>query len=103
MASLKKFKPRMARQGWADCLLKAVLLAFLIYVFVFQVSKVEGTSMEPTFLTGDKLVIAGGILPEADVPKLLDAGVARVFGPGASTDDIAAYIREAVSERQGAG
>src|SRR5262249_26336563 len=27
-------------------------------------------------------VLVGGIIPEADVPKLLQMGVARVFGPG---------------------
>src|SRR3989440_12983281 len=27
-------------------------------------------------------VLVGGIVPEGDVPKLLDMGVARVFGPG---------------------
>src|SRR5438034_6276775 len=33
-------------------------------------------------------VLVGGIIPEADVPKLLGMGVARVFGPGTSMDDI---------------
>src|SRR5437773_5315937 len=27
-------------------------------------------------------VLIGGIIPEADVPRLLEIGVARVFGPG---------------------
>src|SRR3954465_13212472 len=31
-------------------------------------------------------VLVGGIIPEADVPKLLEMGVARVFGPGTSLD-----------------
>src|SRR5438445_9770322 len=31
---------------------------------------------------GDVKVILGGIIPEADVPRLLELGVARVFGPG---------------------
>src|ERR1041385_9400420 len=29
-------------------------------------------------------VLVGGIVPEADVPKLQQLGVARVFGPGTS-------------------
>jgi methylmalonyl-CoA mutase C-terminal domain/subunit len=41
-------------------------------------------------------VIVGGIVPDADEAMLLDAGVARVFHPGASLDDIAAYIRSIV-------
>ncbi|HET9668518.1 MAG TPA: cobalamin-dependent protein [Casimicrobiaceae bacterium] len=41
-------------------------------------------------------VIVGGIVPDADEARLLDAGVARVFHPGTSLDDIAAYIRSIV-------
>lgn len=37
-------------------------------------------------------VMVGGIIPEADIAKLLDLGVARVFGPGTSLDDIVAYL-----------
>ena len=39
-------------------------------------------------------VLVGGIIPEADVPKLKEMGVARVFGPGTSLDEIVAYLRE---------
>jgi methylmalonyl-CoA mutase C-terminal domain/subunit len=39
-------------------------------------------------------VIVGGIVPDADERMLLDAGVARVFHPGSSLDDIAAFVRE---------
>src|SRR5436305_3116486 len=31
---------------------------------------------------GHVVIIVGGIIPEADVPKLHELGVARVFGPG---------------------
>lgn len=39
-------------------------------------------------------ILVGGIIPETDIPKLLDMGVARVFGPGTSLDDIVAFLRE---------
>ncbi len=39
-------------------------------------------------------VLVGGIVPEADVAKLLEMGVARVFGPGTPLDDIVSYLRE---------
>lgn len=42
---------------------------------------------------GDALVLAGGIIPEADVPALVAQGVAMVFGPGTPVADIVAYIR----------
>ena len=33
-------------------------------------------------------VLVGGIIPEEDVPRLLQLGVAHVFGPGTSLDEI---------------
>lgn len=42
------------------------------------------------------LVVAGGIIPEADAQALEQGGVARVFGPGTSLDSIVAFIRGAV-------
>jgi methylmalonyl-CoA mutase cobalamin-binding domain/chain len=39
-------------------------------------------------------VLVGGIIPEADIPKLQEMGVARVFGPGTSLDEIVAFLRE---------
>ena len=43
----------------------------------------------------DVRVMVGGIIPEADVPRLQAMGVARVFGPGTSLDDIVAYLAAA--------
>ena len=42
---------------------------------------------------GDKLVIAGGVIPPEDMPALEAAGVAKLFTMGAKTDEIVAYIR----------
>jgi methylmalonyl-CoA mutase C-terminal domain/subunit len=42
----------------------------------------------------DVAVIVGGIVPDEDEQMLLDAGVARVFHPGSSVAEIAAYIGE---------
>jgi len=41
----------------------------------------------------DVLVLIGGIIPDSDIPKLKELGVSEVFQPGASTEDIIAYIR----------
>ncbi len=41
---------------------------------------------------GDKLLIAGGVVPEEDIPALHAAGVAKVFTMGANTRDIVAYL-----------
>ena len=37
-------------------------------------------------------LIIGGIIPEGDVPKLQKMGVARVFGPGTSMQEIADFF-----------
>ncbi len=41
-------------------------------------------------------VFVGGIIPEQDVPALLDAGVFAVYGPGTSTEVIVQDIRGAI-------
>ena len=46
----------------------------------------------------DTPVVVGGIVPDVDVPRLLDAGVAAVLGPGASNDDVVATVRRAASQ-----
>jgi methylmalonyl-CoA mutase cobalamin-binding domain/chain len=38
-------------------------------------------------------VLVGGIIPEADIPKLTAMGVAKIFGPGTSLDDIVAFLK----------
>jgi len=48
-------------------------------------------------------VILGGIIPEADVPKLLEIGVRRVFGPGTSIPEIATYLRDTAEQREATG
>ena len=45
----------------------------------------------------DVLVVAGGIIPDEDVPALNEMGVKGIFGPGTSTDVIVNFIRENVS------
>ena len=42
----------------------------------------------------DVAVIVGGIVPDEDEQMLLQAGVARVFHPGSTLQEIAGYIRE---------
>ena len=47
---------------------------------------------------GDVGVIVGGIVPDEDEQMLLDAGVSRVFHPGASLEEISNYVRSAAWE-----
>jgi len=41
---------------------------------------------------GDITVIAGGIIPDKDIPNLEKIGIAKVFLPGSSTEDIVIWI-----------
>ncbi|MBP1692787.1 MAG: putative isobutyryl-CoA mutase [Chloroflexi bacterium] len=42
-------------------------------------------------------VFLGGIIPDEDVPRLLEMGVAGVYGPGTLTDEIIRDIRRSVN------
>ncbi|MEU8382686.1 cobalamin B12-binding domain-containing protein [Streptosporangium sp. NPDC048865] len=45
---------------------------------------------------GDIVVFGGGIIPEDDMPALQEMGVARVFTPGATTQEIVDWVRSAI-------
>ena len=42
----------------------------------------------------DCLVILGGIVPQEDIPKLKEQGVAEIFLPGTSTQEIVKFLRD---------
>lgn len=42
----------------------------------------------------DVLVVAGGIIPDQDIPRLKACGIAEIFLPGTSTQAIIKYIQE---------
>ena len=44
----------------------------------------------------DVVVFGGGIIPEADLPELHRMGVAQVFTPGATMEEIVSWVRENV-------
>ena len=44
----------------------------------------------------DVPVFLGGIVPDQDVPVLMEMGVAGIFGPGASIEEITAFIWEKI-------
>jgi methylmalonyl-CoA mutase C-terminal domain/subunit len=58
---------------------------------VMQLLKEKGVS--------DVVVFGGGIIPDDDAAKLKSMGVAQIFTPGASTEDIVKWVRENVSPR----
>jgi methylmalonyl-CoA mutase C-terminal domain/subunit len=47
----------------------------------------------------DIVVFGGGIIPEADMPALQEMGVAQIFTPGATTQEIVDWVRSAIPTR----
>ena len=47
----------------------------------------------------DVVLTVGGTIPKDDIPELKQLGVAEIFTPGASTDEIVEFIRGAVGGR----
>jgi methylmalonyl-CoA mutase C-terminal domain/subunit len=48
----------------------------------------------------DVPIVLGGIIPEADIVELKKAGIAGVFLPGTSTQDIVDFIRNLAANHQ---
>jgi methylmalonyl-CoA mutase C-terminal domain/subunit len=48
----------------------------------------------------DVVLTVGGTIPNDDIPELKSLGVAEIFTPGASTDEIVEFIRGAVAGRE---
>ena len=44
------------------------------------------------------MVIAGGIIPEKDIPRMKKLGISEIFLPGSSTEDIVKWIEDNVSK-----
>ena len=41
----------------------------------------------------DIKIIAGGIIPDEEIPKWKEIGIEAIFGPGSSTNDIIDYVK----------
>ncbi len=62
-----------------------------LFPAVIDLLKVQGAP--------DITIFGGGIIPDNDIPELKKMGVAEIFLPGASTRDIAAWVRGNVHPR----
>jgi methylmalonyl-CoA mutase C-terminal domain/subunit len=57
---------------------------------IFELLKANGQENVKVFI--------GGIIPDEDVPRLIEMGVVGIYGPGTLTDQIVQDIRKAVGE-----
>jgi len=78
-------------------------------VDVIGLSILSGSHMElfPMIVEGlkqkgmeDVLVIAGGIIPEEDVPALKEIGIEAIFRPGAMTQEVVDFIKKAIARKR---
>ncbi|ACZ18526.1 cobalamin B12-binding domain protein [Thermanaerovibrio acidaminovorans DSM 6589] len=49
---------------------------------------------------GDIIVFGGGVIPESDVPRLLELGAGAIFGPGTPTSECIKWLEEAVAKKR---
>jgi len=47
----------------------------------------------------DVTVLLGGTIPEADIPAMKKAGIAEIFLPGTSTQDIIKFVRNSATRK----
>lgn len=47
----------------------------------------------------DVVVFGGGVIPDSDIPYLLEAGIAVVFTPGTPLDDVTGWVETHVPDR----
>jgi len=62
-----------------------------LFARVIELLKEEGAE--------DIIVIGGGIIPEEDIPKLVETGVKAVFTPGTKIEDAVEWVRKHVKPR----
>jgi methylmalonyl-CoA mutase, C-terminal domain len=46
----------------------------------------------------DVLVFAGGIIPDKDIPELKEIGIAEIFPPGSSLEEIVQFVHDRVKK-----
>ena len=49
--------------------------------------------------SSDVIVFGGGVIPDADMAALTDAGIAVIFTPGTPLDEISAWVDENIPSR----
>ncbi len=49
---------------------------------------------------GDVLLVAGGIIPDEDIPQLNALGFSGVFGPGTNTHELVKFVQDEMAKRR---
>lgn len=83
-----------ALQEDVDAIGISILSGAHMTVFPKVIQLMKEKQMDDVLLTG------GGIIPDEDMKVLNEMGVGKLFPPGTTTGDIAAYIKEWVKENR---
>jgi methylmalonyl-CoA mutase C-terminal domain/subunit len=83
-----------ALQEDVDAIGVSILSGAHMTVFPKLIGLMKERKMDDVLLTG------GGIIPEDDMGTLSGMGVGKLFAPGASTDQIASYIKDWVNQHR---
>ena len=83
-----------ALQEDVDAIGVSILSGAHMTVFPKLIGLMKEKKMDDVLLTG------GGIIPENDMEQLSGLGVGKLFAPGASTNEIASYIKDWVNQHR---
>ncbi|MDR2884535.1 MAG: cobalamin B12-binding domain-containing protein [Deferribacteraceae bacterium] len=50
----------------------------------------------------DITVFGGGVIPEDDIPFLLQSGVAKIFTPGTATEEVIEFVNNSITPKSSA-
>ncbi|MDF2839917.1 MAG: cobalamin B12-binding protein [Clostridia bacterium] len=76
----------------ADCLAMSILSGAHNHLFPKVVNMLKERGVE------DVLVVGGGVIPEDDIPGLLEAGIAAIFTPGTPTSLTIDFITQNIKK-----
>ena len=85
-----------AKREAVDVLGLSILSGAHLTLFPRVIAALEALGIGPD----DLIIVAGGIIPDEDVPALRELGIEAVFGPGTPTRELIAFIRQRVGERK---
>jgi methylmalonyl-CoA mutase C-terminal domain/subunit len=84
-----------AKRESIDVLGLSILSGAHLTLFPRVIAALEAQGIGPD----DLIIVAGGIIPDEDIPALRELGIEAVFGPGTPTRELVAFIRRRVREK----
>ena len=77
----------------ADCLAMSILSGAHNHLFPKVVNMLKERGVD------DVLIVGGGVIPEEDIPALIEAGIAAIFTPGTPTTVTIDFIKQNIKRK----